>query len=107
MLGRETLSVRLLSSFGGVALSPSSGSSGASADRVHKRNDELAFAWLSAAPTAERNRGLVLWQGPELALLGLVICGSHLHGSKRLLSPPIVRARILESANNEHFMASA
>ncbi len=85
-LGRERLSARLLSFFGGVALLLAAiGLSGVLAYSVSQRTNEIGIRMALGAQTANVLR-MVIWQGMKLVLLGLAVGAAAGYGSKRLLA---------------------
>jgi predicted permease len=85
-LGRERLSARLLSFFGGLALLLAAiGLSGVLAYSVSQRTNEIGIRMALGAQTANVLR-LVIWQGMKLVLLGLTAGAAIGYGLKRLLA---------------------
>src|SRR5215510_6532463 len=85
-LGRERLSARLLSFFGGLALLLAAiGLSGVLAYSVSQRTNEIGIRMALGAQTANVLR-MVLWQGLKLVLLGLAVGVAIGYGLKRLLA---------------------
>jgi len=85
-LGRERLSARLLSFFGGLALLLAAiGLSGVLAYSVSQRTNEIGIRMALGAQTANVLR-LVIWQGLKLVLLGLTAGAAIGYGLKRLLA---------------------
>jgi predicted permease len=85
-LGRERLSARLLSFFGGAALLLAAiGLSGVLAYSVAQRTNEIGIRMALGAQTANVLR-LVVWQGMRLVLLGLTVGALTGYGLKRLLA---------------------
>ena len=85
-LGRERLSARLLSFFGGAALLLAAiGLSGVLAYSVAQRTNEIGIRMALGAQTANVLR-LVVWQGMRLVLLGLTVGALAGYGLKRLLA---------------------
>jgi predicted permease len=85
-LGRERLSARLLSFFGGLALLLAAiGLSGVLAYSVAQRTNEIGIRMTLGAQTASVLR-LVVWQGMRLVLLGLVAGALTGYGLKRLVA---------------------
>jgi predicted permease len=85
-LGRERLSARLLSFFGGLALLLAAiGLSGVLAYSVAQRTNEIGIRMALGAQTANVLR-LVVWQGMRLVLLGLAVGALTGYGLKRLLA---------------------
>jgi predicted permease len=85
-LGRERLSARLLSFFGGLALLLAAiGLSGVLAYSVAQRTNEMGIRMALGAQAANVLR-LVVWQGMRLVLLGLAVGALTGYGLKRLLA---------------------
>ena len=85
-LGRERLSARLLSFFGGLALLLAAiGLSGVLAYSVAQRTNEMGIRMALGAQAANVLR-LVVWQGMRLVLLGLALGALTGYGLKRLLA---------------------
>ena len=85
-LGRERLSARLLSFFGGVALLLAAiGLSGVLAYSVAQRTNEIGIRMALGAQATNVLR-LVVWQGMRLVLLGLSVGALAGYGLKRLLA---------------------
>jgi len=85
-LGRERLSARLLTFFGGAALLLAAiGLSGVLAYSVAQRTNEIGIRMALGAQTANVLR-LVVWQGMRLVLLGLAVGALTGYGLKRLLA---------------------
>ena len=85
-LGRERLSARLLSFFGGLALLLAAiGLSGVLAYSVAQRTNEIGIRMALGAQAANVLR-LVVWQGMRLVLLGLAVGAVTGYGLKRLLA---------------------
>jgi predicted permease len=85
-LGRERLSARLLSFFGGAALLLAAiGLSGVLAYSVAQRTNEIGIRMALGARTANVLR-LVVWQGMRLVLFGLTAGALTGYGLKRLLA---------------------
>lgn len=85
-LGRERLSARLLSFFGGLALLLAAiGLSGVLAYSVAQRTNEMGIRMALGAQTANVLR-LVVWQGMRLVLLGLAVGSVTGYGLTRLLA---------------------
>jgi predicted permease len=85
-LGRERLSARLLSFFGGIALLLAAiGLSGVLAYSVAQRTNEIGIRMALGARTANVLR-LVIWQGMGLVLLGLAVGALTGYGLKRLMA---------------------
>ncbi|HVS81352.1 MAG TPA: ABC transporter permease [Pyrinomonadaceae bacterium] len=85
-LGRERLSARLLSFFGGAALLLAAiGLSGVLAYSVAQRTNEIGIRMALGAQTANVLR-LVVWQGMRLVLFGLTVGALTGYGLKRLLA---------------------
>ena len=85
-LGRERLSARLLSFFGGAALLLAAiGLSGVLAYSVAQRTNEIGIRMALGAQRASVLR-LVVWQGMRLVLLGLAVGALAGYGLKRLLA---------------------
>lgn len=85
-LGRERLSARLLSFFGGLALLLAAiGLSGVLAYSVAQRTNEMGIRMALGAQTANVIR-LVVWQGMRLVLFGLAVGAVIGYGLKRLLA---------------------
>ena len=85
-LGRERLSARLLSFFGGVALLLAAiGLSGVLAYSVAQRTNEIGIRMALGAQARDVLR-LVVWQGMKLVLVGLTVGALTGYGLKRLLA---------------------
>ncbi|HET9788909.1 MAG TPA: ABC transporter permease, partial [Pyrinomonadaceae bacterium] len=85
-LGRERLSARLLSFFGGLALLLAAiGLSGVLAYSVAQRTNEMGIRMALGAQAANVLR-LVVWQGMRLVLLGLAVGALTGYGLKQLLA---------------------
>jgi predicted permease len=85
-LGRERVSARLLSFFGGLALLLAAiGLSGVLAYSVAQRTNEIGIRMALGAQTANVLR-LVVWQGMRLVLIGLAVGTLAGYGLKRLLA---------------------
>jgi predicted permease len=85
-LGRERLSARLLSFFGGLALLLAAiGLSGVLAYSVSQRTNEIGIRMALGAQIANVLR-MVIWQGMKMVLLGLAVGAAIGYGLKRLLA---------------------
>jgi len=85
-LGRERLSARLLSFFGGLALLLAAiGLSGVLAYSVSQRTNEIGIRMALGAQTTKVLR-MVIWQGMKLVLLGLTSGAAIGYGMKRILA---------------------
>src|SRR5262245_32776680 len=85
-LGRERLSARLLSFFGGLALLLAAiGLSGVLAYSVAQRTNEIGIRMALGAQPANILR-MVTWQGMKLVTLGLAVGALGGYGLKRLLT---------------------
>jgi predicted permease len=85
-LGRERLSARLLSFFGGVALLLAAiGLSGVLAYSVAQRTNEIGIRMALGAQARDVLR-LVVWQGMKLVLVGLTVGALTGYALKRLLA---------------------
>jgi predicted permease len=85
-MGKERLSARLLSFFGGLALLLAAiGLSGVLAHSVAQRTNEIGIRMALGAQTGDVAR-LVVWQGMKLVLLGLVVGALAGYGLKRLMA---------------------
>ena len=85
-LGRERLSARLLSFFGGLALLLAAiGLSGVLAYSVAQRTNEIGIRKALGAQTSDVLR-LVVWQGMKLVFLGLGVGAMAGYALKRLLA---------------------
>jgi predicted permease len=85
-LGRERLSARLLSFFGGVALLLAAiGLSGVLAYSVAQRTNEIGIRMALGAQVRDVLR-LVVWQGMKLVLVGLTVGALAGYALKRLLA---------------------
>jgi ABC-type lipoprotein release transport system permease subunit len=85
-LGKERLSARLLSFFGGLALLLAAvGLSGVLAYSLAQRTNEIGIRMALGAQTANVLR-LVIWQGMKLVVLGLAVGALGGYALKRLLA---------------------
>src|SRR5204862_6624270 len=85
-LGRERLSARLLSFFGGAALLLAAiGLSGVLAYSVAQRTNEIGIRMALGAQAANVLR-LVIWQGMKLVLVGLALGALAGYALQRLLA---------------------
>jgi predicted permease len=85
-LGRERLSARLLSFFGGLALLLAAiGLSGVLAYSVSQRTNEIGVRMALGAQIANVLR-MVIWQGMKMVLLGLAVGAAIGYGLKRILA---------------------
>ena len=85
-LGQERLYARLLSFFGALALILAAiGLSGVLAYSVAQRTNEIGIRMALGAQAANVLR-MVIWQGMQLVLLGLVVGAACGYGLKRLLA---------------------
>lgn len=89
-LGRERLSARLLSFFGGLALLLAAvGLSGVLAYSIAQRTNEIGIRMALGAKIGDVLR-LVIWQGMKLVLLGLVIGAAGGYALKSLIASKYV-----------------